>query len=56
MFPPFELFLCESPWTKRPENPSKADQEFPAWTPAKLNEKNAKAKAKQYADRQSNAK
>ena len=48
--------MGRSPRTKLPEIPNKADTESAVTTQAKLNDKSAKAKAKQYADHRNKAK
>ena len=55
-FSPFLLLFGRSPRTKLPEIPNKADTESAVTTQAKLNDKSAKAKAKQYADHRNKAK
>ena len=55
-FSPFQLLFGRSPRTKPPEIPNKADTESAVTTQAKLNDKSAKAKAKQYADHRNKAK
>ena len=55
-FAPFHLLFGRSPRTKFPEIPNKLDHESAASTQAKVNDKSAKANAKQYADRRNKAK
>lgn len=55
-FPPFQLLFGRTPTTKLPEIANKADSESAVTTQAKLNDKSAKDKAKQYADRRNKAK